>query len=219
MLEWRTRDNRYEGCSAFIDTAEVNRRSVLVPALGRLLRGQPFLHVISLLTPPSACRSAAIMMHSPKQRTCKLSDYVCVLLDIPRPSCLDETTCRPCSFSLTQAQSSVPVTYRRDICSLTDAPRPVYSSVSGVTRILSLKLNSRRGLFRQLIRLDKGLREQRAFQSPIKNVRRHSYDPNAQCHPLLFHPKCPLSLWTSYSHSFHCPLSQPPCKPASFSTQ
>lgn len=69
------------------------------------------------------------MMHSPKQRTRKPSDYVCVPLDIPRPSCLDETTCRPCSLSLTQAQWSVPVTSCRDICPLTEAscPRLLFS--------------------------------------------------------------------------------------------
>jgi hypothetical protein len=55
MLEWRTRDNRYKSCSAFIDTAEesIDAR-FLFPALGRtgeLLRGQLF-DVISLLTPP-----------------------------------------------------------------------------------------------------------------------------------------------------------------------
>jgi len=64
---------------------------------------------------PSACRFATFIMHSPKQRTSKLSDYVCVPLDIPRPSCHDETTCRPCIFPLTQAQWSVPVPSRRGI--------------------------------------------------------------------------------------------------------
>jgi len=47
-------------------------------------------------------------MNSPNQRTCKLSNYVCVPLDIPLPSHLPhlphlpEPTCHPCSFSLAQ---------------------------------------------------------------------------------------------------------------------
>ncbi|SRR5258706_122108 len=108
------------------------------------------------------------MMRSPKQRTCKLSDYVCVPLDIPRPSCLDETTCRPCGFPLTQAQWSVLVTSCHNICPLTEASCPVSYSVSDVARNPSLKLNFRQGLFRQLTRLDQRLREQRAFQGSKK---------------------------------------------------
>lgn len=168
---------------------------------------------------PSVCRFAIFMMHSPKQRTCKPSDYVCVPLDIPRPSCLDETTCRPCSLSLTQAQWSVPVTSCRDICPLTEASCPVYYSVSDVTRNPSLKLSPQQGLFRQLTRLNQRLRDQRAFQGSIINVRRHLYNLNTQCCPLHPHRKFPRNLWTSYSHSFHCPFSQSPCKPANSSTQ
>ena len=166
---------------------------------------------------PSACRFATFIMHTPKQRTSKLSDYVCVPLDIPRPSCPDETTCRPYIFSLTQAQSSVPVTSRVDICSLTDALCPIYLPVSGAARNPSL--NFRLGLFHQPTRLDKRPREQRMFQIPIKYVSRHLYNPSTQCHPLLLRPKYPLNLWTSYYHSFHCPFSQSSCEPASSSTQ
>ena len=155
---------------------------------------------------PSACRSATFIMHTPKQRTSKLSDYVCVPLDIPRPSCPDETTCRPCFFSLTQAQSSVPVTSRLVICSLTNALFPIYSPVSDAARNPSL--NFRLGLFHQPTRLDKRPRERRAFQCPIKHISRHLYNSFTQCHPLLLRRECPLNLWTSYYHSFHCPFSQ-----------